>query len=218
MAIELRFGVLKDPWSATTHFAGFIASLVGVPFLLVPAWGDGAVFTSMSIYGVALAGLFLASSLYHFFDFGVRGNHWLRRVDHAAIFLFIAACYVPISTLVLEGAFRVTMLSVVGVMGVGGALYKLLRFHAPMWADMTAYLSLGWLGVLMAPQVLSAMDGGGMALMYGGGVAYTVGAVVFIRERPDPWPDTFGHHEIWHLLVLAGATAHYFFIYKLLDL
>ncbi|MCB9763463.1 MAG: hemolysin III family protein [Alphaproteobacteria bacterium] len=213
MAIEVRFGVFKDPWSATTHFVGFLGALVGCGAILMAGWADPVRLVAGAIYGVALVVLFLASSLYHFFDFGPRANHWLRRVDHAAIFVFIAACYVPISALLLDGAWQLVLLTGISALGVGGALYKLIWFHAPMWVEMTGYLGLGWLGVLLTPAILAGAGGASVVLMAGGGLAYTLGAVVFILERPDPWPKIFGHHEIWHLFVLAGATAHYFMLY-----
>lgn len=213
MAIEVRFRIFKDPWSATTHFAGFLAAIVGAGVLVWRALDRPMSLVGVSVYGVALITLFLASSLYHFFDLGERVNHWLRRVDHAAIFLFISSCMVLPVLRLLDGTPRVAMLAVAGVLGLAGAIFKLVWFKAPLWLDMTGYLGLGWLGVLIIPTAWQALTWEPIALLVGGGLMYTIGAIVFILERPNPWPKVFGHHEIWHLFVLGGATSHYAMIY-----
>lgn len=215
MAIEVRIRIFKDPWSATTHFVGFLAAIVGASVLVWRAMGKTTSLVGASIYGIALIGLFLASSLYHFFDLGERVNHWLRRVDHAAIFLFIASCMVLPALRVLSGTPATLFLAVAGTLGLAGAIYKLVWFKAPLWVEMTGYLGLGWLSLLIVPRALEVLGWGPIALLVGGGLLYTLGAVVFILERPDPWPRVFGHHEIWHLFVLGGAGSHYALIYGL---
>lgn len=217
MAIELRLKIFKDPLSSTTHFVGFLAAIVGAVVLLVRSLHKPTLAWGMGLYGLGLMGLFLASSLYHFFDLGERLNHWLRRVDHAAIFLFIAVCFVPPVLHLMHGGSRVALLAVVGVIGLAGAIFKLVWFKAPLWLDMTGYLGMGWLGLLVVPRIWEALPGSAMAWYLGGGLMYTAGAVVFILERPDPWPRLFGHHEIWHLFVLGGAISHYVFTYSLID-
>lgn len=217
MAIELRLKIFKDPLSSSTHFVGFLAAIVGAVVLLVRSIHRPTLAWGMGLYGAALIGLFLASSLYHFFDLGERLNHWLRRLDHAAIFLFIGACFVPPVLHLMRGGDRVLLLSVVGVIGVAGAIFKLVWFKAPLWLDMTGYLGMGWLGVLVIPAIWAALPGTALIWYLGGGLLYTLGAVVFILERPDPWPRLFGHHEIWHLFVLGGAISHYVFTYSLID-
>ena len=216
MAIELRFRVFKDPVSASTHFAGFLIGIIGVGALLFAAARDPGKLVGMAIYGGALLTLFLASSLYHFLDVSERVNHWLRRCDHAAIFLFIAACFVPPVLHLMDGTWRVVLLSVAGTLGVAGAAYKLIWFRAPLWVDMTGYLGMGWLGVTLLPRMFSAQPSYAIWMM-AGGLSYTVGAVVYALERPNPWPRVFGHHEIWHLFVLGGAASHYVLMFSLLD-
>lgn len=213
-----RIGILKDPWSATTHFAGFLAAIVGAIVLVLRAPEDPLRLATVSTYGLGLVGLFLASSLYHFFDLGDRANHWLRRVDHAAIFLFIAACFGPPVLALLQGQSQWILLGTAGGLGLAGAVFKLVWFRAPLWLDMTGYLGFGWLGVLVVPAAAELLPLGSVLLLVLGGLCYTLGAVVFILERPDPRPGVFGHHEIWHLFVLGGAICHYAFNYRLLGM
>jgi hemolysin III len=170
----------------------------------------------MGIYGAALVALFLASSLYHFFDAGERGNRWLRRLDHAAIFLLIGGTSVPILLHLLDGNARLATLGGVALFAVGGSLLKLLWIDSPEWIGLTLYFGMSFLVLAPTLRVLPQLPGGGLALLVGGGVAYTLGAVVYARRWPDPWPGAFGHHEVWHLFVLAGAGAHCAFAYTLL--
>ncbi len=219
MTTRKTFALNKDPWSTYTHFAGFVAAIVGLVALLVATWGDAATMTSSTIYGVSLALLFLASSAYHFFDLGESGNAWLRRLDHAAIFLLIGGTYVPSFMHLLDGAWRVTMLSVVGGLALLGVLFKLALFDGAQKskAGTLMYVLLGWIVVIPAYKMYPVIPSSSLAWLVAGGLAYTVGAVVYARKWPDPWPETFGFHEVWHLFVLLGAGLHYGFVFSLLD-
>lgn len=217
MAIHLRIGVFKDPVSASTHFAGFLLAMLGAIILLVASSSSVPKLIAMAIYGVGLVGVFFASSVYHFFDFGERWNKWLKRLDHSAIFLMIGGSYVPIVTHTLEGPWRTTMLTLVAAIAVGGILLKMLWIDAPTWLGVTLYLAMGWLVVLPAQDIFSQMTSGMLLWLIIGGLSYTVGAFVYALQWPDPWPEKFGHHEIWHLFVLFGAAAHYGVMWMLID-
>ena len=207
----------KDPWSAATHFVGFLAAIVGVVFLVLPSIGSTPKVVAMAIYGGSLIALFLASSVYHFFDLGHRGNRWLKRLDHSAIFLLIAGSYMPPMVHLLDGPLRVTMLAVIGTIALLGVVVKLLWIDSPTWIGLSLYLALGWIVLVPAWWMFPVMAPGGLLLLAAGGVAYTLGAVVYARRWPDPWPATFGHHEVWHLFVVAGAALHYWFMATLVS-
>jgi hemolysin III len=218
MAIEVRFRIFKDPVSAWTHFLGFWLALFAATLLVWHAAHDGPKVASMAIYGASLVTVFLASSLYHFLDIGARGNRWLRRLDHAAIFLLIAGTAVPAFVHLLDGTWRVAILSAVAGVALAGALLKLVWIDCPGWLGMALYLGLSGLAVVPAHRILPQLSGGALAWLVLGGVAYLLGVFVYARAWPDPWPGRFGHHEIWHLFVLAGAGAHYAFTCTLLGL
>jgi hemolysin III len=217
MAIEVRFRIFKDPISSWTHFLGFWAAIVAAVILVWSAAHDGAKATSMAIYGGTLVTLFLASSLYHWLDIGERGNRWLKRLDHSAIFLLIAGTYVPPLLHLLDGTWRIAILSLVVGFAAAGAILKLVWIDSPGWLGMIMYFGLSFVVVIPAHIILPQLSGGALAWLVGGGVAYTLGALVYARGWPDPWPGRFGHHEIWHLFVLAGASAHYAFTYTFVD-
>ncbi len=218
MPSEVRFRIFKDPVSAWTHFVGFWLALAAAAALVWRVADDSPKAIGMAIYGSTLVAVFLASSLYHWLDIGERGNRWLRRLDHAAIFLLIAGTYVPPLLHLLDGTWRIVLLSLVLGLGAAGALLKIIWIDCPGWLGMALYFGLSAVVVVPAHKILPQLSGGALAWLIGGGAAYTLGAVVYARRWPDPWPGRFGHHEIWHLFVLAGATAHFAFTYTLVGL
>jgi hemolysin III len=206
---------MKDPWSAITHFVGFLGALVGLIILQLKASGDGPVMVCMGIYGVCVALLFLASSTYHFFDLGERGNKTLRRLDHAAIYLMIAGSYVPIILYLLEGPWRMGMFIGVGAIAFLGVMFKLLMFNGTGKAGVILYVVMGWMIMIPAHKIFPQLTWDVAIWLMGGGMLYTVGALVYARKWPNPSPE-FGFHEVWHLFVLAGAASHFVFALELM--
>lgn len=212
-----RVRIFKDPVSSTTHFIAFLVAIFAALALLGRVSHDGPKAIGMAVYACSLVMLFLASSVYHWFDLGVRGNRWLRRVDHAAIFFLIAGTAVPTLFHLLDGAYRMTLIAVVLGFGLGGALLKIVWIDCPRWLGVSLYFGLGAVALLPAPLIVSEFSLGALAWFFGGLAAYSVGAVVYARKWPNPWPGHFGSHEIWHLFVIAGAGAHYAFLHTLVD-
>ena len=217
MAIEIRLKVLKDPLSWLSHFLGFLAAIVGLVFLVLLTAGDGPKVAGMAIYGGTLVTMFFTSSTYHFFDIGVPGNRWLRRLDHTAIFLLIAGSYVPPMIHLLDGTWRIAMLVAIASLTVLGIGFKLLWIECPRWLSVGVYLALGWAIFIPGPIILPKLDATSLAWLGGGGLAYSLGALIYARRWPDPWTGVFGFHEIWHVFVLTGAACHYFFALGFID-
>ena len=196
--------------SAATHFLGFLLAVAGLVFLVSTSTG-GVKVMGMAIYGSTLSLLFLASTLFHFIDLGERGNRWLQRFDHSAIYLLIAGTYVPPLLHMLDGSWRIGMLTAVGLLALAGVILKLVWIDCPGWLSTATYLVLGWIIIVPGPLILPQLPAWPLAWLITGGLAYTVGAFVYLFEKPDPWPKTLGHHEVWHVFVLAGAAAHFVF-------
>ncbi len=204
--------------SALTHFGGFLAALVGLFYLIVQTAHDGPRLAAATIYGIGLIAVFLASSIYHFLDLGEAGNRWLRRLDHVAIFLMIGGTYVPASVMLLDGGWRWGMLCATGILALAGTALKLLWVDCPRWLGTSVYLAMGWMGVIPAHLMLPQLSIAQLLWLLGGGAAYTVGAIIYASKRPDPWPEVFGFHEIWHIFVLLGAALHFGFVASILAL
>jgi hemolysin III len=200
--------LLKPRLRGVSHqWAALVAVVLLVPLALT-AQGGRARLAAL-VYGVAVCGLFGVSALYHRHDWGPRARAWMRRADHSMIFVFIAATYTPVALLVLHGTLATVILAVVWGGAAGGVILNLLWTTAPKWVSALVYVALGWVAIAAVPQLWEGLGWLGMLGLGAGGLLYTAGAVVYARGRPDPVPQVFGYHEVFHVLVIAAAAAHY---------
>jgi hemolysin III len=133
----------------------------------------------------------------------------MLQLDHTAIFLMIAGTYTPICLLVLDGTEQVVLLTLVWLMAALGIGFEWLPVPAPRGYVTAVYLTFGWIGVLALIPLWDDTGAAGVALLAAGGICYTLGAIVHAAKRPDPFPEVFGYHEIFHLFVIAAAALHY---------
>jgi hemolysin III len=133
----------------------------------------------------------------------------MRRADHSTIFIGIAGTYTAVAGLALTGGAKVAVLAIVWIGAIGGITLRQVWLDAPKWAVAVPYVVVGWCAVLVLPQLLDSMGVGGVLLLAAGGVAYTAGAVVYALKRPDPVPNVFGYHEVFHLCTVIGATLQF---------
>jgi hemolysin III len=157
--------------------------------------------------------LFGTSALYHRRNWNPRGHAVMKRLDHAMIFVFIAGTYTPIAVLTLPRAVAVAVLAVVWSGAAFGVVLQTAWPHAPRWLAVPCYVALGWVAVFVFPDLLHSAGVAAFTLIAVGGVIYSLGAVVYGFKRPDPWPGTFGFHEIFHLCTLVAALCHYIAIW-----
>jgi len=190
------------------HQYAFFASLITGAVLVLVAPTRKAT-TASAIYAASVSGLFGASALYHRVSWRPATRRWMRRLDHSMIFVLIAGTYTPFALLVLHGTLSSVVLGVVWGGALAGVVLKLLWVDAPKWLMAAIYLALGWVGVATVPQMLSRAGAGAVTLLFVGGALYSAGAIIYALRRPDPRPATFGYHEIFHVLVIAAAAAHY---------
>jgi hemolysin III len=190
------------------HQVGFSASLVVGTLLIVGA--DGARrHVAAAVFAGAVAACFGASALYHRIAWTPRLRLWMRRVDHAGVYLLIAGTYTPICLLVLRGDWRLIVLPTVWVCAAAAAIFKFVWVDAPKWLAAALGVMLGWAGVAVLPQLAARLDPAAVALLGVGGLIYTAGAVVYARRRPDPAPAVFGYHELFHVLTLIAVSCQY---------
>jgi hemolysin III len=153
--------------------------------------------------------LFGVSALYHRGHWDDRRRAQLRRLDHSNIFLLIAGTYTPICLTLLEGTTRTVVLTVVWVGALAGVVFRVAWLGAPRWLYTPFYLALGWVAVAVMPELARNGGGGVVALLAAGGLAYTVGGVVYGLRKPDPVPSVYGYHEVFHTCTLVGFACHY---------
>ena len=198
----------KPRLRGVVHQYSFFAAVAAGIVLVVLA--DGATATAGAwVYAGALAAMLGASALYHRFPWRTAAARlWARRVDHAMIFVFIAGTNTPFMLLVLDGRLRWAVLATVWAAAALGLVIKLAWVDAPRWLSAVAYLAVGWVGVIAVPQVFAAGVAMGVLLAVGGAL-YTVGALTYASTWPNPFPATFGFHEVFHVLVVAAAVTQF---------
>jgi hemolysin III len=134
---------------------------------------------------------------------------WMRRLDHAGVFLLIAGTYTPVALLVLGGAWRWLVLGFAWGSAAAAIVLSFVRPQAPKWVGAAIGLAIGWGSVAILPQVVDRLDGGAVALLAAGGIVYSIGAVVYACRRPDPRPRVFGYHELFHALTIVAVACQY---------
>ena len=191
-----------------THAYAFWCALVAAVVLIAITPG-GVPRAAAAVYGAGLCALFGGSGLYHRWRWHPRWRPILRRIDHSTIYVFIAACYTPVALLILDGAFRWVVLGVVWGGAALGVVFSVAWITAPRALCAGTYVALGWVALLCLPQLSSALPLTPLILIASGGLLYTAGAVIFALGRPNPWPRTFGFHEIFHIFVILAAVVHF---------
>lgn len=196
------------------HQAAFFIALGAGGVLIASAHEKAARVVSL-IYSLSLVGMFACSSLYHRINWNTNARMWWRRLDHAAIFLLIAGTGTPICIVGIKGDTGYRLLWIFWAMAVAGLFKELIWVKAPKYVSAIFYIIMGWAGVPFLSEMSSALGPTNMALMVVGGIIYTIGAVIYALKRPDPFPKTFGYHEIFHLLVVVASLLHFIVVYQL---
>jgi hemolysin III len=190
-----------------SHELAAAAALAAWTALALLAGSDRA-RAAANVYGSSLFTLFAVSALYHRPTWAPRARMLMRRLDHSAIFVLIAGTYTPFC-LLLGGRSGTALLALVWTGAALGILRSVLWVRAPRPLIAALYVVLGWVIVPVLPAMRALVGGGGLALLAGGGVLYTLGAVVYATRRPDPFPRVFGYHEVFHALTVAAAALHF---------
>ena len=192
-------------------YSALISCVAGITLVVVAANTVGArAAIACGIYAVTIVGLFGISATYHRHTWvSARARTWMKRADHSMIFVFIAGTYTPLATLAVSGSTGKVLLIVVWAGAAGGVALKMLFPHSPRWLGVPFYLALGWVAIFAMPQFLHHGGPAVVALIIAGGLLYTVGAVFYAIRRPNPWPGTFGYHEVFHAAVSLAALCHF---------
>ncbi|MEI2784703.1 MAG: hemolysin III family protein [Candidatus Nanopelagicales bacterium] len=192
-------------------WAAPVAAVIGVVALVLA--NEARARVGSGVWAVTLTALFAVSATYHRGRWRPAVKAWWQRVDHSMIFVFIAGSYTPIALLVLEGSKSWIVLAAVWGGALAGVVTRLTWHTAPRWLFVPLYITLGWVALTVLPDLASSAPMYANVLLVVGGVLYTVGAIVFATRTPDPYPNTFGYHEVFHALTIVAALCHAVAIY-----
>lgn len=196
------------------HQSAFFVGL-GASAMLIAVASSSVSRISAIIYALCLLILFGTSSLYHRLPWPENIKKILRKLDHSAIFIFIAGTGTPICVLGLGGEAGQRLLLVFWGLAAVGILKEFLWVRAPRWSSGIFYVLMGWVAAPSIRQFYSALGPGNTFLLIIGGAIYTLGAAVYAFKWPNPFPKVFGFHEIFHALVIVAGILHFLVVYDL---
>ena len=203
-----------EVFNTCSHLAGAIFALLGTAILIVYSSIDHKPWhiVGFAIYGFSLCGLFMASTLHHGMRASASTERLLRSLDYGAVFLLIAGTMTPICLTVLRGPLGWCLLGVTWTVAICGAVLRFTFPSLPKWITNTLYVSMGWFGLAAAWPVFKRLSWLGLFLLATGGIVYTIGALIYAVEKPNPIPAKFGFHEIWHIFVIVATLIIFLFM------
>jgi len=213
---DLIMRSFREPMSGFTHFIGAVLAVAGLVILVCKASSPVKPWhiTTFSIFGSGMILLYTTSTLYHWLMLSDRGVARMRKLDHIMIFILIAASYTPFCLIPLRGAWGWSIFGVVWAIAIVGIVFKVFWMHAPRWMSSAVYVSMGWIALVGIMPLVRALQPGAVFWLFAGGILYTTGAIIYALKRPDPFPKVFGFHEIFHVFVMLGSSAHFWVLYR----
>jgi hemolysin III len=204
---------MKEPVNTWTHLGGFMLGVMCLILLLVNAGGELPKLVTMSIYGVSVLLLYASSTVYHWIRTTPKNELLLRKIDHIAIFVLISGSYTPVFYYGLEGSWRVAMLSAVWGIAVLGVFLKLFFMKLPRSVSTAFYVLMGWIALIPLVKLIHGLPLGALLLILAGGLAYTLGGIIYATKKLQFFSGKLGFHEIFHVFVLLGTTLHFLMIF-----
>jgi len=208
---------LREPINGFTHLAGAVLSFIGLLALVIKtslANPSALSLTAVIIFGISMILLYTASTVYHLVISSDRVISWLRRLDHSMIFILIAGSYTPFCLIALNGPTGWILFAVIMSAAIAGVCFKLIWFNCPRWISTAIYVAMGWVSVLLIVPLYKAISLEGVVLLVGGGVFYTIGAVIYAVKPKCLKFKNFAYHEIFHVFILLGTLTHYICVFK----
>ena len=194
------------------HVIAIAPALAGAMTLVVLARGHPVKVATLTVYGIGVTLLFTVSALYHLGPWSEGARAAWRRADHATIFLMIAGTYTPITAVILDGWPRIALLTAIWTLALAGAVVVGSGLRVPRHTLVLLYVAVGWTALVAMPAFFARIGPVGIAYLAAGGALYSAGAVAYASRRPRLWPDVFGYHEVFHLLVIAATAVFFAFI------
>lgn len=207
---------IREPINSLTHLVGAILAFIGLIAMIAKAVTEG--YSSLGIgavviFGVSMILLYTASATYHMVIARDKVIAWLRKIDHSMIFVLIAGTYTPFCLIALNNTLGWTLFFVINGLALLGVTFKLTWFSSPRWLSTSIYLLMGWLVIFFTGELAPSLGTGGMIYLILGGVAYTIGGIIYGFKPKFLQFKNWGFHEIFHIFILFGSLFHFICVY-----
>lgn len=209
---RITWGRMQNPVRGVLHGSAAVAAAVGVAVLVTETWGRTRTMVAILLFGVALVTMYTVSALYHCVPWTDTAKARMQRIDHSLIFLVVAGTFTPVAVAALEGTALLAALGLVWGIAAVGITLKFALVSPRTRLSIVLQMAMGWSALVWLPWILERLGPGAVALILAGGLCYTVGTVVFATRRPRLFPRVFSHHELFHVLVVAGSAFHFWAI------
>ena len=205
--VHSEYSLDEELANSLTHAFGLVLSVVGLVLLMIATRnGDFREIASCALYGTTLVLVYSTSVLYHGVTHAESKRMW-QTLDHVAIFLLIAGTYTPFVLIALRGAWGWSLFAIVWILAVLGVVFELTRVRHVRGVMLALYIGMGWVGLIAIKPLVAALPIGGLALVLGGGVSYTLGVIFY------SWHSLRYHHAVWHLFVMGGSVLQYLAVF-----
>ncbi|WP_042277781.1 PAQR family membrane homeostasis protein TrhA [[Clostridium] dakarense] len=208
---------LREPINGFTHLAGAILSFIGLLALVIKTTlntPSTLALTAVIIFGLSMILLYAASATYHLVISSDKVIGFLRRLDHAMIFVLIAGSYTPFCLIALNGTTGWILFGVIMATAVAGVSFKLIWFNCPRWISTVIYVAMGWVSIFLISPLYKALSFHGVSLLVLGGIFYTIGALIYATKPKFLDFKHLGFHEIFHIFIMLGSLTHFFCVFN----
>lgn len=209
----MKIMMCKEYFSCISHFVGAIAALIGGAVLAVLSRHSSTLLAVSLIYGISVTLLFSFSAIYHAKKRSDNETSIWRKLDHFAIFIMIAGTYTPLSYFHLTGGWRWGIIIAQWSLVLLGFFFKFFYLKAPRYVSTLIYIAMGWMALLVIGKLVHHMTSFEIVGLFGGGILFTIGAVIYMLKKPNPRPETMGFHGIFHIFILLGGLAHFLTVF-----
>ena len=208
---------LREPINGFTHLAGAVLSFIGLLALVIKTTLNNPstiALTAVIIFGLSMILLYAASATYHLVVSSDKVISFLRRLDHAMIFVLIAGSYTPFCLIALNGPTGWILFGIIFASAVAGVCFKLIWFNCPRWISTLIYVAMGWISIFLMAPLNKALSSQGLTLLVMGGIFYTIGALIYATKPKFLKSKYLGFHEIFHIFIMFGTLTHFFCVFK----
>lgn len=208
---------LREPINGFTHLAGAILSFFGLLALVIKTSLNSPntiALTAVIIFGVSMILLYAASATYHLVVSSDKVINFLRRLDHAMIFVLIAGSYTPFCLIALQGFTGWVLFGIIIAAAIAGVSFKLIWFKCPRWISTVIYVAMGWISIFLIVPLYKSLSLEGITLLIGGGIFYTIGALIYATKPAFLKSKYMGYHEIFHVFIMLGTLTHFFCVFN----